>query len=42
MQFKNISGMLARWIEELSQYDMVIVHRKGVDHVNADARSRIP
>ena len=33
--------MLARWIEELSQYDMVIVHRKSVDHVNADARSRI-
>ena len=28
--------------KHLSQYDMVIVHRKGVDLVNADARSRIP
>ena len=42
MRFKNINGMLARWIEELSQYDMVILHRKGTEHVNADARSRIP
>ena len=42
MRFKNISGMQARWIEELSQYDMVIIHRKGSEHINADARSRIP
>ena len=42
MRFKNINGMLARWIEELSQYDMVVIHRKGIDHVNADSRSRIP
>ena len=42
MRFKNISGMLARWLEELSQYDMVILHRKGSSHLNADARSRIP
>ena len=42
MRFKLISGMLARWIEELSQYDMVILHRKGKTHTNADALSRIP
>ena len=42
MRFKLISGMLARWIEELSQYDMVVLHRKGIHHVNADARSRVP
>ena len=42
MSFKNLSGMLARWIEELTQYDMTILHRKGEKHMNADALSRIP
>lgn len=42
MNFKYLSGILARWMEELSQYDMVVLHRKGVDHTNADALSRIP
>ena len=41
MRFKNIIGMLARWIEELSQYDMVVIHRKGVEHFNANSRSKI-
>ena len=40
--FKDISGQLGRWLEELAQYDMVIQHRKGKDHVNADGLSRIP
>ncbi|XP_063952099.1 uncharacterized protein LOC135153446 [Lytechinus pictus] len=35
-------GQIARWIEELSQYDFHIEHRKGNKHVNADALSRIP
>ena len=34
--------MLARWLEELAQYDMEIIHRKGIHHANADALSRIP
>ena len=42
MHFKLLSGMLARWIEELSQYDMVILHKKGVKHTNADSLSRVP
>ena len=42
MGFRNIEGQLARWIEELSSYDMQIVHRAGKDHVNADGLSRIP
>ena len=42
MRFKLISGILARWMKELSQYDMVVLHRKGIHHVNADARSRVP
>ena len=42
LRFKNIQGMLARWIEELSQFDMVIIHRPGKYHQNADGLSRIP
>ena len=42
MRFKQINGQLARWIEELSQYDMTILHRQGSKHANADALSRIP
>ena len=42
LQFKQINGQLARWLEELSQYDMTIVHRSGTKHANADALSRIP
>ena len=40
-RFKHIEGQLARWLEELSQYNMTIVHRKGCEHINADALSRI-
>ena len=42
MSFKNIEGQLARWMEELSQFDMSVVHRPGKYHINADALSRIP
>ena len=42
MRFKHLSGVLAGWMEELAQYDMVILHRKGTKHTNADALSRIP
>ena len=42
MRFQNVEGQLARWLEELSQYHMEIVHRPGKKHVNADALSRLP
>ena len=42
MSFKNIEGQLARWMEELSQFDMSVVHRAGKLHANADALSGIP
>ena len=42
LRFKQIGGQLARWLEELSQFDMVIVHRPGRVHQNADGLSRIP
>jgi dUTPase len=42
MNFRNIQGQLARWLEKLQQYDFSIVHRRGVKHGNADALSRRP
>ena len=43
MRFKDIEGQLARWLEELAQYDMQIIHRKGEKtHDDADALSRLP
>ena len=43
ISFKNTEGQLARWMEELVQFDMVVVvHRTGKLHVKADALSRIP
>lgn len=42
MNFRNLNGQLARWLEELSQYRMNIYHRPGHKHQNADALSRIP
>ncbi len=40
LRFKNIEGQLARWIEELAQYNMQIQHRQGSKHGNADGLSR--
>ena len=42
LRFKMIEDQLARWLEELSQYNMVIQHRPGKKHTNADDLSRIP
>lgn len=41
-RFKEPTGQLGRWLEELGQFDMTIQHRPGVRHSNADALSRIP
>ena len=40
-RFRHLEGQLARWLEELSQYDFKILHRRGVDHQNADSLSRL-
>ena len=42
MSLKNIEGQLARWMEELTQFDMSVIHRAGKLYVNADTLSRIP
>ena len=40
--FRNIDGLLARWLSKLEKYDFTIVHRKGPQHGNADGLSHIP
>ena len=40
--FKEPEGQLARWLEQLKEYDFDIVHRQGKLHTNADALSRLP
>ncbi len=40
--FRNPEGQLARWLEELGQYSMEVIHRPGKNHTNADGLSRIP
>ena len=41
LNFKELDGQLARWLEELSQYDMIVKHRAGKKHENADSLSRV-
>ena len=41
-ELKNIEEQLFRWLEELSQYDINIVHRPGIHHGNTNGLSRIP
>ena len=40
--FKDPEGMIARWLTVLETYNFTIQHRKGSNHGNADAMSRIP
>ena len=40
--FRDLDGQLARWLENLAQYDFEIIHRKGRLHGNADGLSRRP
>ena len=40
--FKNPEGQLARWLEKLQEFNFESMHRKGSEHQNADAISRLP
>ncbi|GFS97925.1 retrovirus-related Pol polyprotein from transposon opus [Trichonephila clavipes] len=42
LNFKNLEGQIARWIQRLQEYDAEIRHRKGSAHGNAEALSRRP
>ncbi|KRZ65622.1 Retrovirus-related Pol polyprotein from transposon 17.6, partial [Trichinella papuae] len=38
--FKEPEGQVARWLEQLAEYDFNVLHRPGRAHCNADALSR--
>ena len=38
--FKQPEGQLARWLEQLQEFEFTIIHRPGKAHCNADALSR--
>lgn len=40
-RFKEPDGQIHRWLQQLSQFDMKIMHRPGRKHGNADALSRL-
>lgn len=42
LNFRNPEGQVARWLQQLQEYDFVIEHRPGISHTNADALSRRP
>ena len=42
LKFYEPQGHIARWLEELSEYNLIVKHRAGVQHSNADVLSRIP
>lgn len=42
LNFKNLEGQIAPWIETLASYEFEIEHRPGRLHGNADALSRRP
>ena len=42
LDFKEPEGQLARWLQVISTYDLVIQHRPGKLHGNADGLSRRP
>ena len=39
---KEPEGQLARWLEQLQEYHIDVVHQAGTKHTNADAMSRRP
>jgi hypothetical protein len=42
MNFKNLEGQTARWVQRLQEYNFTSKHREGRKHKNADALSRWP
>ena len=41
INFKSPTGQLARWLEQVTEYDLKIVYRPGRKHDNADTLSRL-
>ena len=41
LSFRDIHGIIARWLSQLADYHFTVVHRPGKQHTNADALSRV-
>ena len=41
-KLKEPEGQLAQWLERFEEYDFSVLHRRGSQHNNADALSRVP
>ncbi len=42
LEFRYPEGQVARWLQQLQEYDFVMEHRAGLKYSNADALSRRP
>jgi len=42
LNFRNLEGQTARWVQRLQEYNFKSEHRQGIRHTNADALSRRP
>ncbi len=42
LNFEDPEGQVARWIQQLQEYDFQIQHRKGTSHQNAEGLSQRP
>ena len=42
LNFRDIQGQMARWLQVIAEYDITIIHRAGRSHGNADSLSRKP
>ena len=42
INFRSPEGQIARWLQQLQQYDYHVEHRQGAKHSNADALSSRP
>ena len=41
LSFRDVHGILARWLSQLADYHFTVIHRPGKQHTNADALSRV-
>ena len=42
LNFRDIQGQMARWLQVIVEYGFTIIHRAGTSHENADSLSRKP
>jgi len=39
LNFRNLEGQTARWVQRLQEYNFTSEHRQGIQHTNADAHA---